>query len=66
MSETVTVTTLNDDSTFDAYVARPADTPRAAILDSPQAGSCHPHSPRPALPCRNAAARQPASCPIAP
>ncbi|WP_422357315.1 dienelactone hydrolase family protein [Qipengyuania flava] len=32
MSETVTVTTLNDDSTFDAYVARPADTPRAAIL----------------------------------
>ena len=32
MSETVTVTTLNDDSTFDAYVARPANTPRAAIL----------------------------------
>jgi len=32
MSETVTVTTLNDDSTFDAYVARPAVPPRAAIL----------------------------------
>jgi carboxymethylenebutenolidase len=32
MSETVKITTLSGDSTFDAYVARPADTPRAAIL----------------------------------
>ena len=32
MSETVTITTLEDDGTFDAYIARPADDPRAAIV----------------------------------
>ena len=32
MSETVTIATLSGDASFDAYVARPADTPRAAIL----------------------------------
>ena len=32
MSETVSITTLNGDDTFKSYVARPADTPRAAIL----------------------------------
>ncbi|MBX7541521.1 dienelactone hydrolase family protein [Qipengyuania sphaerica] len=32
MSETVKVTTLSGDTTFDAYVARPADAPKAAIL----------------------------------
>lgn len=32
MSETVKIATLSDDAKFDAYVARPAGTPRAAIL----------------------------------
>ena len=32
MSETVTVTSLTDNEEFDAYVARPADTPKAAIV----------------------------------
>ena len=32
MSETVQIATLSSDSQFKAYVARPADTPRAAIL----------------------------------
>ena len=32
MSETVTIATLSGDASFDAYAARPADTPRAAIL----------------------------------
>ncbi|QZD90812.1 dienelactone hydrolase family protein [Qipengyuania aurantiaca] len=32
MSETVTIATLSGDANFDAYVARPADTPKAAIL----------------------------------
>ena len=32
MSETITIATLSGDASFDAYVARPADTPRAAIL----------------------------------
>ena len=32
MSETVKINTLSGDATFDAYFARPADTPRAAIL----------------------------------
>lgn len=32
MSETVKIATLSGDAKFDAYVARPADTPRAAIL----------------------------------
>ena len=32
MSETVTITTDNGDATFDAYVARPAKEPRAAIV----------------------------------
>ena len=32
MSETVQIATLSSDSEFKAYVARPADTPRAAIL----------------------------------
>ncbi|MBX7458745.1 dienelactone hydrolase family protein [Qipengyuania sp. 1NDH17] len=32
MSETVTIATLSGDAKFDAYVARPADTPKAAIL----------------------------------
>ena len=32
MSETVEITTLSGDDKFNAYVARPADTPRAAIL----------------------------------
>ena len=32
MSETVTVTSLTDKEEFDAYVARPADTPKAAIV----------------------------------
>lgn len=32
MSETVTIATLSGNAKFDAYVARPADTPKAAIL----------------------------------
>ena len=32
MSETVTIATLPGDAKFDAYVARPAETPKAAIL----------------------------------
>ena len=32
MSETVKISTLSGDTQFDAYVARPADTPRAAIV----------------------------------
>ena len=32
MSETVQIATLSSDNEFKAYVARPADTPRAAIL----------------------------------
>ncbi|QYJ07307.1 dienelactone hydrolase family protein [Qipengyuania flava] len=32
MTETVTISTLSGDETFTAYVARPADTPKAAIL----------------------------------
>ncbi|EDL49811.1 dienelactone hydrolase family protein [Erythrobacter sp. SD-21] len=32
MSETVTIATLSGDASFKAYVARPADTPKAAIL----------------------------------
>ena len=32
MSETVTIATLSGDGNFTAYVARPADKPRAAIL----------------------------------
>ena len=32
MSETVKISTLSGDQQFDAYVARPADTPRAAIV----------------------------------
>ncbi|MFL0355172.1 dienelactone hydrolase family protein [Erythrobacter sp. GH1-10] len=32
MSETVSIPTLSGDSTFNAYVARPADNPRAAIV----------------------------------
>ncbi len=32
MSETVTIATLSGDAKFDAYVARPAETPKAAIL----------------------------------
>ena len=32
MSETVTIATLSGDASFNAYVARPADTPKAAIL----------------------------------
>ena len=32
MSETVTISTLSGNESFTAYVARPADTPKAAIL----------------------------------
>ena len=32
MSETVTISTLSGNETFAAYVARPAKTPKAAIL----------------------------------
>lgn len=32
MSETVTIATLSGDASFKAYVARPADTPKTAIL----------------------------------
>ena len=32
MSETVTIPTLSGDASFGAYVARPAETPRAAII----------------------------------
>ena len=32
MSETVTVPTLSNEASFSAYVARPADTPKAAIV----------------------------------
>lgn len=32
MSETVTIANLSGDAKFDAYVARPAETPKAAIL----------------------------------
>ncbi len=32
MTETVKISTLSGDTQFDAYVARPADTPRAAII----------------------------------
>ena len=32
MSETVRITTLDEGETFDAYVARPAEEPRAAIV----------------------------------
>ena len=32
MTKTIAITTLDGDSTFDAYVAEPADAPRAAII----------------------------------
>ena len=32
MSETVTIATLSGDESFTGYIARPADTPRAAII----------------------------------
>ena len=35
MTETVTIPTFDGNASFNAYVARPAGTPRAAITGSP-------------------------------